>query len=74
MKIHLRADSANGHHTAFSVFVDGANAGRLTMRQSEASIFRGAVRSGLSEAFDSFSESGTWSVGSPWVDTPEEPK
>ena len=39
MKLHLRADSANGIHTKFTVFVNGANCGQLTMSEEEALFF-----------------------------------
>jgi len=35
MKLHLRIDSQNLCHTMFTVFVNGANAGTLVLRNDE---------------------------------------
>ena len=43
MKIHLRADRANGAHTSFTVFMNGGNCGALTMREDEALFFHDLV-------------------------------
>ena len=43
MRIHLRADEANGTHTRFTVFVNGANCGELCMREEEAIFFHEVV-------------------------------
>lgn len=42
-KVHLRADSANGEHTKFTVFMNGANCGRLTMKEKEAIFFHDTI-------------------------------
>lgn len=60
MKIHLRADNANGVHTTFTVFVNGANAGKLTMRDTEAASFHQIVASGCSNRVDTFLSTGEW--------------
>ena len=41
--IHLRADSANGRHTKFTVFMNGANCGQLCMTEDEAILFHDAL-------------------------------
>lgn len=43
MKVHLRADSADGTHTKFTVFMNGANCGKLCMREEEAVFFHQLV-------------------------------
>lgn len=43
MKIHLRADEANGTHTKFTVFMNGADCGQLCMSEEEAALFEGIV-------------------------------
>ena len=43
MKLHLRADEANGEHTKVTVFFNGANCGQLIMRQDEAIYFHQLV-------------------------------
>jgi hypothetical protein len=42
-KIHLRADYADGTHTKFTVFCNGANCGQLCMTQEEAIYFHHIV-------------------------------
>lgn len=39
MKLHLRANEANGTHTKFTVFMNGANCGELCMKEEEAVYF-----------------------------------
>ena len=39
MKFHIRFDAVNLIHSRFTVFVDGANCGRLCMRSDEAERF-----------------------------------
>jgi hypothetical protein len=39
MKLHFRADEANGYHTTITVFANGANCGQLRMTESEAIYF-----------------------------------
>ena len=61
MKIHLRADSANGTHTRFTVFMNGANCGQLCMREKQAIFFHGIVM--LTEykiPSDVITSSGIW--------------
>jgi len=43
MKIHLRADEANGVHTKVTVFMNGGNCRQLTMREDEALFFHEVV-------------------------------
>lgn len=43
MKIHLRADEANGTHTRFTVFMNGGNCGQLCMTEEEATCFHDMV-------------------------------
>ena len=43
MKLHLRADSANGAHTRFTVFMNGVNCGHLCMTEKEALFFHDVV-------------------------------
>lgn len=42
-KVHLKADSANGVHTRFTIFMNGANCGQLCMREDEAIFFHDLV-------------------------------
>ena len=43
MKVHFRADSADGTHTKFTVFMNGANCGQLCMREYEAIFFHDRI-------------------------------
>lgn len=43
MKLHLRADEANGVHTRFTVFMNGANCGQLCMNEEEAVFFHDII-------------------------------
>lgn len=43
MKVHLRADYANGVHTRFTVFMNGGNCGQLCMREDEAVFFHDVI-------------------------------
>lgn len=36
IKLHLKADSANGKHTKVTVFMNGVNCGQLCMLEKEA--------------------------------------
>jgi|GEM_PF-5372890 len=61
MKIHLRADSANGEHTTFTVFMNGANCGQLRMREEVAIFFHEVVlRSTYKLPHDEYISSGHW--------------
>lgn len=62
MRIHLRGDSANGVHTWFSVFVNGALAGQLVMRDEEASTFYQIVQHGCADGLDTFEGTGRWGI------------
>ena len=39
MNFHFRVDSTNRHHIKLTVFIDGENCGRLTMRIQEYTRF-----------------------------------
>lgn len=61
MKIHLRADRANGAHTSFTVFMNGGNCGALTMREDEALFFHDTlIRSTWLLKTDEIVASGKW--------------
>ena len=61
MKIHLRADEANGTHTKVTVFMNSANCGQLTFREEEAIFFHGLVtRSKYLIPSDDVVTSGKW--------------
>jgi len=58
--IHLRADSANGKHTRFTVFVNGANCGQLCMLEDEAILFHDALTFGRYLTPEEIVSSGFW--------------
>lgn len=58
--IHLRADSANGFHTTFTVFMNGANCGTLTMREEEAIYFHHCI------SFSTYSKPGEVITSGKW--------
>ena len=61
MKIHLRADEANGVHTRFTVFINGVNCGQLCMSEEEATFFHEVVlRSTYKLPTDEYISSGRW--------------
>jgi hypothetical protein len=61
MKIHLRADEANGEHTKVTVFMNGANCGQLTMREDEAIFFHEVIlQSNYRIPGDEMYSSGIW--------------
>lgn len=61
MRLHLRADSANGKHTRFTVFINGANAGQLCMNEDEAIYFHDLVlHSTFKIPGDEIMTSGKW--------------
>ncbi len=63
MRIHLKALEANGTHTKFIVFMNGANCGQLTMSEKEAAFFHNTVMySGWSKKGEVMS-SGNWEKG-----------
>lgn len=62
MKIHLRAVLANGHHTRFTVFMNGANCGELCMTEAEAVFFYNALGTSSFLKPGEFLGSGIWSV------------
>jgi len=43
MRVHLRADEANGTHTKFTVFMNEVNCGELCMLEKEAIFFHHIV-------------------------------
>lgn len=63
MKLHLRADSANGAHTRFTVFMNGANCGELCMTEEEALFFHQIiVTTNYKLPQDEIYSSGKWFV------------
>jgi hypothetical protein len=61
MKVHLRADSADGTHTRFTVFMNGANCGQLCMTEKEAVFFHDAlINSNWLLKRDEVISSGRW--------------
>ena len=61
MQLHLRADEANGTHTKFTVFLNGANCGQLCMREEESIYFHELVlRSNYKLSSDQIYSSGKW--------------
>jgi len=65
MKIHLRGDSADGIHTRFTVFMNGANCGQLTMTEEEAVFFHDTVM------FSSWTKQGETVASGRWMKEPE---
>ena len=65
IKVHLRADRADGTHTRFTVFINGGNCGQLCMREDEAIYFHEVIgRSTYKLPEDEFISSGRWSLES----------
>lgn len=62
MNIVLRADDANGVHTRFTVFVNGANSGQLCMGEDEAITFYMILQHGCNAKLDEFLGKGIWSA------------
>jgi hypothetical protein len=61
MKTHLRADSANGKHTRFTVFMNGGNCGQLCMTEEEAIYFHEIItRTDYLIEGDEIKTSGKW--------------
>jgi len=61
MKIHLRADEADGQHTKFTIFMNGANCGQLVMNEDEAVFFHDLVMlTGYKLSTDELISSGRW--------------
>ena len=60
MKIHLRANHVNAGHTNFTIFVNGGNAGTVTMRRDEAANFHQIVAMGCKQPIDEFVSTGKW--------------
>lgn len=64
MKVHLRADEANGVHTKFTVFMNGANCGQLVMNEDEAIFFHHLVMMSNYKIYaDEVKSSGKWERG-----------
>ena len=63
MKIHLRADSANGSHTRLTIFMNGARCGQLTMREDEAVFFHHTIMQSNWIREGEAVSSGTWERG-----------
>ena len=62
MNINLRAVAANGAHTTIRVFVNGASAGLLTMKEEEAGNFHQIVANGCAKGVDTFLSDGKWGL------------
>lgn len=61
MKLHLRANSANGVHTRFTVFMNEANCGELCMEEDEALFFHDRILQSTYETDgDNVYSSGRW--------------
>ena len=60
MKVTLKADEANARHTHFTVFVNGANCGRLCMLTDEAIAFYMILQAGCHPKLDQFLGQGHW--------------
>lgn len=61
MKLHLKADSADGIHTKFTVFINKANCGQLCMLEKEALYFHDLVlRTRYKIEEDELTSSGRW--------------
>lgn len=60
MKVHLRADEANGFHTKFTVFMNGGNCGQLIMREDEAIYFHHLVMMSTYSKEGEVRSSGKW--------------
>ena len=61
MKLHLRADSAIGAHTYFTIFMNGSNCGQLCMTEDEALFFHHRLLSSRhEEENDNIFSSGIW--------------
>ena len=58
MKIHLRFDDSNPAHTQMTVFINGANCGRLVMRTEEACSFHQILGIGCKHPIDKFVSDG----------------
>ena len=62
MKLHLRADEANGTHTRFTVFMNGASCGQLCMNEDEAFFFHQVVMKSTWTLPGEVRTSGEWEV------------
>jgi hypothetical protein len=62
MNVHLRADEANGTHTRFTVFVNGANCGQLCMREDEAIYFHHMAMMSVYSKPGEVISSGKWTM------------
>jgi len=61
MKVYLRADEANGTHTKFTVFMNGANCGQLIMTEAEAVFIHDVIlRTKHRIEGDELRSSGRW--------------
>ncbi len=63
MKLHLRADEANGEHTKVTVFMNGGNCGQLCMKEKEALFFHEILMTSTwSLPKDEIISSGKWTI------------
>lgn len=61
MKVHLRADEANGTHTKVTVFMNGSHCGQLCMKEEESIFFHELImRSKYPLPTDEIISSGIW--------------
>lgn len=61
MKLHLKATEANGVHTKFTVFMNGAYCGQLVLREDEATFFHDLIiHSTWALPSDDIRTSGKW--------------
>lgn len=59
MKIHMRFDSSNEVHTAFTLFLNGGNCGTLVARTDEAAHLHQIIASGCAKDVDEFVSTGS---------------
>lgn len=63
--VHIRFDKNEGEHTTMTIFIRGANCGKLTMRQAEAIWFVNIIDKGCERLLFNFVSSGN----GPYVDS-----
>jgi len=55
MRIHFEYKNPTPSHCDIAIFVNGALAGRITLRQDEILIFQNIILQGINTKFDRFS-------------------
>ena len=58
MKVSIRFDDSNIEHTRFTIFINGANCGTLTMKTLEACSFHQIIAYGCMPRIDQFVSTG----------------